>query len=56
MIAIDLSKQQARHADLKAIQQIKFTGNVDQEAKVFFIFEGSKETLLDLLQGTVRVL
>ena len=29
MIAADLSKQQARDADPKAIQQIYFTGNVD---------------------------
>ena len=29
MIAIDLSKQQAIDADLKAIQQINFTGNLD---------------------------
>ena len=28
MIAIDLSKQQALNAHLKAIQQINFTGNV----------------------------
>ena len=28
MIAIDLSKQQARDADPKAIQQIHFTGNL----------------------------
>ena len=29
MIAIDLSKQQAIDADLKAIQQINFTGSLD---------------------------
>ena len=29
MIAIDLSKQQLRNADPKAIQQINFTGNLD---------------------------
>ena len=29
MIAIHLSKQQAFDADLKAIQQINFTGNLD---------------------------
>ena len=31
MIAIDLSKQQALHADPKAIQQINFTANLDRE-------------------------
>ena len=30
MIAIDLSKQQALDADLEAIQQINFTGNLEQ--------------------------
>ena len=30
MIAIDLSKEQALDADLKAIQQINFTGNLDR--------------------------
>ena len=28
MIAIDLSKQQALDSDLKAVQQINFTGNL----------------------------
>ena len=32
MIAIDLSKQEALDADPKAIQQINFTGNIDQAA------------------------
>ena len=30
MIAIDLSKQQALHADPKVIQQINFTENLDR--------------------------
>ena len=29
MIVVDLSKQQALHADPKAIQLINFTGNLD---------------------------
>ena len=58
MIAIDLSKQQALYADLKAIQQINFTGNLRQRggARMFFIIEEAKETILDFLQGTVKVL
>ena len=38
LIAIDLSKQQALNADPKAIQQINFTGNLDQTggATMFF--------------------
>ena len=30
MIAVDLSKQQSLDADLKAIQQINYTGNLNQ--------------------------
>ena len=44
MIAIDLSKQQALDADLKAIQQINFTGNLDREnnTRFYFILDESK--------------
>ena len=58
MIAIDLSKQQALDADLKAIQQINFTGNLAQDGNttIFFITEEAKETILDFSEGTVRVL
>ena len=51
MIAVDLSKQQELHTDLKAIQQINFTGNLNRGANVnnttFFITEEAKETILD---------
>ena len=47
MIAIDLSKQQAIHADLKAIKQINFTKNLEQQATIFFIIEEAKETVAD---------
>ena len=62
MIPVDLSKQQALHADLKAIQQINFTGNLNRGENVnintimFFIIEEGKETNLDFSQGTVKVL
>ena len=57
MIAIDLSKQQALDADPKTIQQINFTGNLDQPAggAIFFIIEEAKETVLDFSQGTLKV-
>ena len=55
MIAIDLSKQQALDADPKAIQQIDFTGNLEQQTTTFFIIEEAKETVLDFSQGTVKV-
>ena len=58
MIAVDLSKQQALDADLKAIQQINFTANVDREknTRFYFILEEAKETVLEFSQGTVKIL
>ena len=57
MIAIDLSKQQALDGDLRAIQQINFTANLDRggNTTMFFITEEAKETVLDFSQGTVIV-
>ena len=54
MIAIDLSKQQAFVADPKAIQPINFTGNLEQQATIFFIIEEAKETVLDFSRGTIK--
>ena len=58
IMAIDLSKQQALDADPKAIQQINLTRNQNQRggAIMFFIIEGTKETILDFPQGTMKVL
>ena len=57
MIAVDLSKQQALNADPRAIPQINFTANLDRAiARVYFILEKAKETVLDFSQGTVKVL
>ena len=58
MIAIDLSKQQALDADPRAIQQINFAANLDRDENttMFFIIEEAKETVLDFLQGTLKVL
>ena len=58
MIAVDLSKQQALDADPRAIQQINFTANLDRDGNttIFVIIEKAKETVLDLSQGTVKVL
>ena len=55
IIAIDLSKQQALDADPKVIQQINFTGNLEQQVTIFFIIEEAKETVLDFSQRTVKV-
>ena len=48
VIAIDLSEQQALDIDPNAIQQINFTGNLDQAAgaTMVFIIEEAKETIL----------
>ena len=58
MITTDLSKQQVLDADPNAIQQINFTGNLEQarNTTMFFIIEQAKETILDLSKGTVRIL
>ena len=49
LIAIDLSKQQAFDAGLKAIQQIHFTGDPDRDGntRMLFILEELKQTILD---------
>ena len=58
LIATDLDKQQMLDADPKAIQQINFTGNLNRAegVTVFFVIEEPKETVLDFLKGTVKVL
>ena len=55
MIVIDLSKQQELNFDPKAIQQINFTGNRENQRTIFFIIEEAKEAVLDFSQGTVKV-
>ena len=57
MIAVDSSRQQALDVDLRAIQQINFTANLDRagNTKIYFILEESKETKLNFAQGTVKV-
>ena len=58
MIAIDLSKQKALHADPKAIQQINFIGNLERDriTTMFLIIEEGKKIILDFSQGTVKAL
>ena len=47
LITADLSKHKALDAHLKAIEQIIFTGQVDDQAlTVFYILKKSKETIL----------
>ena len=57
MIVIDLSKQIALDADLKPIQQINFTANLDRggNTTMFFVTEDTKENILDFSRETVKV-
>ena len=56
LFAADISKQKALDADRKAIQQIIFTGKIDNQIRVFYVLEQSKETKLEFAKGTTKVL
>ena len=61
LIAADLSKQKALDADSTAIQQIIFTGTIkaavaNTRVIIFYVFEKSKETILEFSKGTTKVL
>ena len=53
-----MSKQRKLDADSKAKQQFNFTGNPSSPggAKIFFIIEEVKKTVLDFSKGTPKVL
>ena len=55
-IAIDLSKQQALNSDLKAIQQITLTANLDcaGETRNFFYFSRSKINYFGFFTGNCK--
>ena len=56
MIAIDLSKQQELDTDPKTMQQIDFTGNIqDGNTTMFFIIEEAKETISNFSEGTLKI-
>ena len=55
IIAIDISRQQELDSDPKAIQQINFSGNLEQQAKIFFVTEVVKKIILDFSQGNIKV-
>ena len=54
--AIDVSKQPKLDVNLKAIELINFTGNVENDATMLFVIAKAKETVLDFSIGTVKVL
>ena len=47
MIGIDLNKQQELDSNPKAIQQINFTWNLENQLTMFFMTEEAKETVFD---------
>ena len=58
MSAMDLSKKQVLNAELKAIQQINFTANLDraENTRIYFIPKEAKEAVSEFSQGSVKVL
>ena len=56
MIPIEISKQQALDADPKAIEQIDFTEDLEQQAAIFLIIGEAKGAVLYFTQATVKVL
>ena len=60
LIAVELSKQKALDADLRAIQQIVFQGIVGEvdytKIKLYTILEQSRETVLEFYKGTAKLL
>ena len=55
--SIDLNRQNELDADLRVIQQINFTANLDRAGNttIFFIIEEAKGTISEFPQGTVKV-
>ena len=56
LIAVDLPKQRKLDADTRAIQQIEFIGMLKTRSNVFTILQKSKETILEIYQGTAKVM
>ena len=58
LIVIGLSKQQVLDVDPKAMQRIKFTGNLNrvENTRIYFIIREAKETILDFSQKSARIL
>ena len=58
MIALDLSKQQEVDADPNVMQEMDFTGNLDQAVNTttFVITEVVKENILNFSEGSAKVL
>ena len=55
LVAVDLSKQKELDADPRAIQQIEFKYMLGTSSTIYWVLEKSKETILELYKGTVKV-
>ena len=56
LIAAYLSKQKVLDADSRAIQQINFIGKTSQAAIIYYTYEKSEKTILQVSKGTTKVL
>ena len=54
--AIHLSEQQKIDADRKTIPLVDFSRNIEKDTSIFFIIEEARETILDFLKGTAKVI
>ena len=55
LVAVDLSKQNELDADPRAIQQIEFKYLLETNSTIYWVLEKSKETILEVYKGTVKV-
>ena len=55
LVAVDLSKQKELDADPRVIQQIEFKYMLGTNSTIYWVFEKSKETILEFYKGTVKV-
>ena len=51
LITANLSKRKVLDTDSRAIQQIIFTDKTDNQIRVYYIYEKSKETILEFSKG-----
>ena len=56
LIAIDLSKQQVLQENEDLIQQINFSGKLEEAANVFIIIEKKENTILEFSQNFANVI
>ena len=55
LVAVNLSKQKELDADPRAIQQIEFKYMLATDSTTYWVLEKSKETILEVYKGTVKV-